>query len=81
MREVRRWAAWRYKESGREDEQVGGFVAVFSAEGGEGGSGDGGGGGGGEFTFATIKGGGHMAAQTRPLETLRLLEKWLDREL
>jgi serine carboxypeptidase-like clade 1 len=78
MREVRRWAAWRYRESGRE-EQVGGFAAVFSGA-GEGGGGESGHGG-GEFTFATIKGGGHMAAQTRPLETLRLLEKWLDREL
>jgi serine carboxypeptidase-like clade 1 len=77
MRERRAWSAWRYDDDERGAggaKQVGGFAVVWEGE-------RGGGGGGGELTFATVKGAGHMAAQTRPLQTLRLLERWLDGDL
>jgi serine carboxypeptidase-like clade 1 len=95
MRAARRWSPWWYEAEQGEGEEGAGGGGGGSGGGRSGGGGSGGGSGGGrqvggfaavfeargEFTFATIKGGGHMAAQTRPLQTLRLLEKWLDGEL
>jgi pimeloyl-ACP methyl ester carboxylesterase len=48
------------------DRQVGGYAVTFEP---------------GPLTFATVKGAGHMAAQTSPAATLALLRKWLDGDL
>lgn len=45
--------------------QVAGFVTKFE----------------GGFTFATIKGAGHMSPQTNPIQSLELLSRFLNDEL
>lgn len=44
------------------DNQVGGFITAYE----------------GNFTFATVRGSGHMVPEDKPMEAYYLLSRWLD---